>query len=56
MAIIDGAYVPNDKTKLEFEFAGSKNDLNLFSEKFAKSPPKGPPIAHPNPPNNHLFI
>ena len=32
MAIIDGGYVPNDKTKLEFELAGSKNDLNLFSD------------------------
>jgi hypothetical protein len=32
MAIIDGSYSPNNKTKLEFELAGSKNDLNLFSE------------------------
>ena len=31
MAVIDAAYVPNDKTAIEFELAGSRNDLNLFS-------------------------
>ncbi len=32
MAIIDADYNPNDRTKVEFELAASKNDLNLFSE------------------------
>ncbi|NND52799.1 MAG: hypothetical protein HKN54_10345, partial [Flavobacteriaceae bacterium] len=31
MAVINGSYVPTEKTKLDFELAGSKNDLNLFS-------------------------
>ena len=31
MAVIDASYTPNDKTDIEFELAGSKNDLNLFS-------------------------
>lgn len=31
MAIINGSYTPSEKTTLNFEFAGSKNDLNLFS-------------------------
>ncbi len=33
MAVVDTDYMPNDKTKLEFELAVSKNDLNLFSSK-----------------------
>jgi len=32
MAIVDASYSPNDKTKLDFEIAGSRNDLNLFSD------------------------
>jgi len=32
MTVIDASYTPNDKTLLEFELAGSKNDLNLFSD------------------------
>ncbi|MDC3269418.1 hypothetical protein OAU19_02955 [Flavobacteriaceae bacterium] len=31
MAIINGHYKPHDKTTIDFEIAGSKNDLNLFS-------------------------
>ena len=31
MAIVNGSYEPTEKTRLNFEFAGSKNDLNLFS-------------------------
>ncbi|PWI30690.1 hypothetical protein DI383_04385 [Flavobacteriaceae bacterium LYZ1037] len=31
MAIINGDYKPSDKTNIAFEVAGSKNDLNLFS-------------------------
>ncbi|NQY27923.1 MAG: hypothetical protein HRT69_00455 [Flavobacteriaceae bacterium] len=32
MAIIDASYTPNERTKIDFELAGSKNDLNLFSD------------------------
>jgi len=32
MAVIDASYSPNERTKLDFELAGSKNDLNLFSD------------------------
>ena len=31
IAIINGSYQPSDKTNLDFEFAASKKDLNLFS-------------------------
>ena len=31
MAIVNGSYTPNKKTNIGFELAGSKNDLNLFS-------------------------
>ena len=31
LAIVNGAYTPSEKTNIEFELAGSKNDLNLFS-------------------------
>jgi hypothetical protein len=31
MAIVNGAYNPTEKTNIAFEIAGSKNDLNLFS-------------------------
>lgn len=31
MAIINGRYNPSEKTTIDFELAGSKNDLNLFS-------------------------
>ncbi|MFD0964484.1 hypothetical protein [Pseudofulvibacter geojedonensis] len=31
MAVVDASYKPNEKTEIEFELAGSKNDLNLFS-------------------------
>ena len=31
MAVINGHYNPTNKTSLDFEMAGSKNDLNLFS-------------------------
>ncbi|PWK20307.1 hypothetical protein LX78_00006 [Xanthomarina spongicola] len=31
MAIVNGAYKPSEKTSIDFEVAGSKNDLNLFS-------------------------
>lgn len=31
-AVIKGSYVPNEKTTIGFELAGSKNDLNLFSD------------------------
>ncbi|MGB0896583.1 MAG: hypothetical protein ACPGU9_02620 [Flavobacteriaceae bacterium] len=31
MAVIDASFKPNAKTEIEFELAGSKNDLNLFS-------------------------
>lgn len=29
---VNGSYHPSEKTKIDFEFAGSKNDLNLFSD------------------------
>ena len=32
MAVINGAYSPSEKTNIKAEFAGSKNDLNLFSD------------------------
>ena len=31
MAVISGQYSPSEKTHVDFEIAGSKNDLNLFS-------------------------
>ena len=31
VAVVNGAFKPNEKTAVEFEFATSKNDLNLFS-------------------------
>ncbi len=31
LAIVNGAYTPSEKTNIAFEVAGSKNDLNLFS-------------------------
>ena len=31
MAVVDASYSPNGKTTIDFELAGSKNDLNLFS-------------------------
>nr|WP_233586631.1 hypothetical protein [Formosa maritima] len=31
MAIVNGVYKPSEKTSIDFEIAGSKNDLNLFS-------------------------
>ncbi|APY10698.1 hypothetical protein BWZ22_05340 [Seonamhaeicola sp. S2-3] len=31
IAVVNGNYQPNEKTNIDFEFAGSKNDLNLFS-------------------------
>lgn len=31
MATINGIYTPSEKTTIDFEIAGSKNDLNLFS-------------------------
>lgn len=31
LAIVNGAYRPSEKTNINFELAGSKNDLNLFS-------------------------
>ncbi len=31
MAVINGSYQPSEKTNIYFEVAGSKNDLNLFS-------------------------
>ncbi len=30
-AVIQGAYTPSEKTNINFEISGSKNDLNLFS-------------------------
>ncbi|WP_459210073.1 hypothetical protein [Aquimarina rhabdastrellae] len=30
-AVVQGAYIPSEKTAIDFEIAGSKNDLNLFS-------------------------
>ncbi|APX98759.1 hypothetical protein [Lacinutrix venerupis] len=31
VAVVNGSYTPTEKTSINFEFAGSKNDLNLFS-------------------------
>lgn len=31
MAVVNGNYTPSEKTQIDFELAGSKNDLNLFS-------------------------
>ncbi|OIQ23668.1 hypothetical protein [Lacinutrix sp. MedPE-SW] len=31
VAVVNGTYTPTEKTQLNFELAGSKNDLNLFS-------------------------
>ena len=31
VAVVNGAFKPNEKTAVEFEFATSKNDLNLYS-------------------------
>lgn len=31
MAVVNGSYTPSEKTAINFELAGSKNDLNLFS-------------------------
>ncbi len=31
LAVLNGSYAPTEKTNIGFEFAGSKNDLNLFS-------------------------
>jgi len=31
IAVINGSYTPSEKTRLNFELVGSKNDLNLFS-------------------------
>ncbi len=31
LAVVHGNYQPSEKTNIGFEFAGSKNDLNLFS-------------------------
>ena len=32
MAVVEASYAPNKKTQFNFELAGSKNDLNLFSD------------------------
>jgi len=31
LAVVNGSFKPNKKTAIEFEFAASKNDLNLYS-------------------------
>ena len=31
IAVVNGSYEPSEKTRVNFEVAGSKNDLNLFS-------------------------
>ena len=31
VAVVNGAFKPNEKTAIEFEFAASNNDLNLYS-------------------------
>ena len=31
IGVVQGQYVPSDKTNIKFELAGSQNDLNLFS-------------------------
>ncbi|WP_452602004.1 hypothetical protein [Pontimicrobium sp. MEBiC06410] len=32
IAVVNGSYTPTEKTAINFEIAGSKNDLNLFSD------------------------
>jgi len=32
-AVVQGSYIPNTKTTIGFEISGSKNDLNLFSDR-----------------------
>lgn len=32
IAVVNGSYTPSEKTAVNFEIAGSKNDLNLFSD------------------------
>nr|WP_309726419.1 hypothetical protein [Mesonia maritima] len=32
VAVVNGAYKPSEKTQVDFEFAGSKNDENLYSD------------------------
>ncbi|WP_452225683.1 hypothetical protein [Lacinutrix chionoecetis] len=32
VAVVNGSYTPTEKTNISFEVAGSKNDLNLFSD------------------------
>ena len=32
IAVVNGSYTPTEKTTVNFEVAGSKNDLNLFSD------------------------
>ena len=32
MLVVNGKYLPSEKTTIDFEVAGSKNDLNLFSK------------------------
>lgn len=32
LAVVNGSYTPTEKTNVAFEVAGSKNDLNLFSD------------------------
>ena len=32
IAVVNGSYTPTEKTTFNFEIAGSKNDLNLFSD------------------------
>ena len=33
VAVVNGAFKPNEKTAVEFEFAASNNDLNLYSSR-----------------------
>jgi len=32
VAVLNGSYEPSDRTKLDFDFSSSQNDLNLFSK------------------------
>ena len=32
LAVLNGSYEPSDRTKLDFDFSSSQNDLNLFSK------------------------
>jgi hypothetical protein len=32
LAVLNGSYIPNEKTTIDFELAASKNDLNTFSD------------------------